>query len=126
VFQKGQIFWARGESSRAFDRVRLRILHSLGNCLLSPFHGSEWYTKWHALQTLYLLTTFHIPRVPGSVLGAFAVTEVVLFISVRISNLLGYKLSHIVFQSTYPVSVNVLAATTQSSEFSEIWVQPVQ
>ncbi len=33
---------------------------------------------------------------------------------------------HHFFQSTYPVSVNVLAVTTQPYEFSEGWVQSVQ
>jgi hypothetical protein len=33
-----------------------------------------------------------------------------------------YK-STIFFQSTYPISVNVLAVTTQSYKFSDVWVQ---
>jgi len=53
----------------------------------------------------YLLIAFSI--LPGS--GTFIVNVVMLFIS-----------------STYPVSINVLAVTTQSYESSDVWVQSIQ
>jgi len=57
------------------------------------------------LWMFYLLTAFGI--LPGT--GTYIVNMVMLYIS-----------------STYPVSVNVLAVTTQPYEFSEVWVQSVQ
>jgi hypothetical protein len=70
----------------------------------------------------YLLTAFGI--LPG--MGSYIVNMVMLYISVRIrKSLSNYKLTPF-FQSTYPVSVNVLAVTTQPYEFSEGSVQSVQ
>ena len=80
TFQEGLVFWACAESPRPFDRIRLRILHPLGNCLLAPFDNSEQYIKWHELQIFYLLAEFSI--LPGS--GTYIVNVVMLFISVRI------------------------------------------
>jgi hypothetical protein len=38
----------------------------------------------------------------------------------------GSKSTHILFQSTYPLIINVLVVTTQSGESSGVWVQSVQ
>jgi hypothetical protein len=118
TFPKRWIVWARGECSHAFDRVRLRVLHLLGICLLTPFDGSEQYTKWHALQTLYLLSAFCI--LPSS--GKYVLDLIMLFISVRTGKDFVKVLNQPIFylQGTYPVSINVLAVTTQSYESSGV------
>jgi hypothetical protein len=124
AFQKGGVFWACGETSRAFDRVRLRVLHPMGNRPLSPFDGSEQYTKWRPLQTLYLLNAFGFLVVSTST--NFPI--VMLYISVRLLEEFVQVLNRpiICFQSTYPLIINVLAVTTQSGGSSGVWVQSVQ
>jgi hypothetical protein len=58
------VFWARGESPRPFDRVRLHIYHPLGNCLLTPCGGSEQYAQLMACTAdSFLVECFqHSPR----------------------------------------------------------------
>ena len=67
-------------------------------------------------QIIYLMTTFGIIPSRGLYLGT-----VMFYISVRIRREFTQVITNsIFFQSTYPVSVNVLAVTTQSYKFSEV------
>ncbi len=72
----------------------------------------------NVLQTIYLSTTFRI--LPSS--GKYVVDLTMLFISVRTGKEFVKVLNRLIFcfQSTYPVSVNVLAVTTQSYESSGV------
>ncbi len=89
-----------------------------------PFDGSEQYTKWRSLQTLYLLHAFGVLVVSTS--SIFPI--VMLYISVRIWKEFVQVLNRPIFcfQSTYPLIINVLAITTQSGESSGVWVQSVR
>jgi hypothetical protein len=73
---------------------------------------------------------FGILQVRGRdfIVGTFTITVIMLFISVRIVKEFVQVLNRLIFyfQGTYPVSINVLAVTTQSCESSEMWIQSVQ
>jgi len=87
----------KGKSSGRVEKVLVLLIES----------GFVYCILW----TLYLLIMFGILQVRGRdfIVGTFTITVIMLFIS-----------------GTYPVSINVLAVTTQSCESSEMWIQSVE